>query len=199
MPWQYQSPQELVTPATRIEHYRTASAMRKQTLSNCGWLSLTDAEEIALEAQLRDRFPIRPESQPPEPYVVWDLSAVYLSSQTFDSLETDLNLNALCALRECTAPGESILAVDWQHPCFSFEPHAFPSTGDPYKWAVPFLPDGLISFFLPRDFRFGIICIPHSTICIYGKRLLDAFETNHPALLSKRMEWPLEPWPKGES
>jgi hypothetical protein len=64
---------------------------------------------------------------------------------------------------------------------------------------VPFLPDGCIPIFVPPDFRFGIVGIPHSTICVYGKDLLAAFEKSRPALFSTTMEWRRDPGPKGEA
>ncbi len=192
MPWQYQVPEHLNTAALRFEHFRNTVKLREDVLNKFSWKVLSQAEDCALEAEVRAHFPMRVNSVPPEPNVVWDVSSIYANKETFAELEVDLNMNAILALRECTAPGESIVAVDWQHPWYRFEPHAVPLTGDPYEWAVPVLPDGDVSLFFPSDFRFGIVGRPHSTICIYGKELLDAFERNRPLLFSRRIEWPLD-------
>lgn len=68
---------------------------------------------------------------------VWDVSAIYDDPESFAHLEADLAPNSLFALRACTCPGEEILAIDWHHAWYRFDPHAFPATSDLYNWQVP--------------------------------------------------------------
>lgn len=164
-----------------------------------GWRALSDGEDRSLEAQLRTRFPLLSGSLPPEPHLVWDVSAIYDNRESFDDLETDLNLQALVALRQCTKPGEELYAIDWQHDWYRFQPHAMSMNSGKDSWQIPILPDGDAYFFFPEDFRFGIIAIPHGTICLYGADLLQAFAEHPPAIFQKQIAWPRDPWPKGET
>ncbi len=199
MPWQYETPPELTTPTAKHEDYRRTMASREHALAEEGWRQVTEVDDKQLETQLRSRFPMMPGSLPPEPHVVWDVSAIYDDCKSYDGLETNLNLSTLLALRICTSPSEEVFAIDLQHPWYRFQPHAFARTGDMYYWQVPVLPNGDAHFFLPHDFRFGIIGIPHSTICIYGADLLQAFAENQPSVFTKQIAWPRDPWPKSES
>ncbi len=198
MPWQYSCPPELTSPTVRMAHFQHTSDLRTERLAQLGWQPLSDSHDRSLDSHLRKRFPLLHGSRPPEPYVVWDVSLIYEDRKSYDLLEVDLNVNALRAIRECTSADEEILAIDYQHPWYRFQPHTLPLTGDPYDWAVPILPDGLIPLFLPYDFRFGIVGIPHHTICIFGDALLQAFSRNRPVLFDKQITWPVDPWPEGE-
>ena len=100
-----------------------------------------------------------------------------------ERVEADLTRKALAALKECTRPGEEVLALDWNHPCYFFDPHA--ASRPP--WPVPVLPDGDHYIFLARDHRFGIVgnCVD-MTVCVFGPELLAAFDASRPAAFG----WP---------
>jgi hypothetical protein len=97
-----------------------------------------------------------------------------------------LTSKALAALKECTRPGEEVFALDWNHPCYFFDPHAASDAG-PDAWPVPVLPDGSHCIFLAHDHRFGIVgnCVD-MTVCVFGPALLAAFDASQPVAFG----WP---------
>lgn len=128
----------------------------------------------------------------PTPSATWDIAPVYLRGQAFqEQVEADLTAKALAALRACTRPGEELLALDLNHPCYFFEPHAG-SDAAPDPWPVPVLPDGDHYIFLARDFRFGIVgnCVD-MTMCVFGPELLAEFDASRP-LAFARPTWTAE-------
>ena len=56
------------------------------------------------------------------------------------------------------------------------------------SWRIPVLPDGDYSIFLAADFRFGIFGHPwEGTWCVFGTKLLAAFETDRPRMFSSEL------------
>ncbi len=139
------------------------------------WIELTEPEEHAVWDRFYRDFVFQPsvnsedwpgihEPAPSNTYAIPE-------SYTEDHLD-DLHAQVLGAFRACTQPEERLYALDWQHPCFWFQPHsslkrldgkreAWPPilpSGD--LWRIPILPDGDYYIFLAEDFRFGIFGHP---------------------------------------
>src|ERR1043165_6984108 len=105
-----------------------------------------------------DRYGKELENRSPQPSVTWDISPIYLRGKGYlEEMEIDLTLKTLAALQDCTRRGEELLVLDWNHPCFFFDPHGGLAGADPKSWAKPVLPNGDSCIFLAPDFRFGII------------------------------------------
>jgi hypothetical protein len=103
--------------------------------------------------------------------------------------DRDLTCKALKALQRCTDLGDELMALDWNHPCYFFDPHQGVDPADDSQWAVPVLPDGDNYLFLDRALRFGIIgnCVLR-TINVFGEALLAAFSEGPPVIF-ERTTW----------
>jgi hypothetical protein len=109
-----------------------------------------------------------------------------LGQANFEAQESDLTLKTLRALRHCTTDGERVYALDWNHPCYYFDPHAVITDATRDSWAVPVLPNGDDFYYLALDLRFGILSRFNSrTICVFGKELLNAFAQAVPLVFQK--------------
>jgi hypothetical protein len=121
---------------------------------------------------------VRPEApgiDEPAPFVTYGFGSP-LDLEAIDELH-DV---ALAAMRECTRPGERIIALDWQHQGYWFSPHAPPSD----RWPISFWPDGDYHVFLAVDFSWGAFGHPwERTICIFGEPFLAAITARKPAML----------------
>jgi hypothetical protein len=138
-------------------------------------------------------YPQRDELTTPTPSITWDISPIFLRNHEYlGSMEADLTLKTLDALKGCTPPGEEVLALDWNHPCYFFDPHAGIADARPFSWAVPVLPNGDHYIFLAQDYRFGIIgnCV-QMTVCVFGRELLAAFH-GMPHLIFMKPTWTFE-------
>jgi hypothetical protein len=133
----------------------------------------------------------RPEDWPgiaePAESVTYDIGHAYdAGAAAYRRMTNDLGAKLIKALRRCVAPGSAIQVLDWQHPCYSFEPHGefeFKSEAD---WPVPALPNGDYYIFIARDMEFGVFGHPwERTMCVFGQRLIDAFGTDKPELFTK--------------
>src|SRR5262249_38273685 len=122
----------------------------------------------------------------PEPSFTWDIGWVYDGGEeALRRLESNLNARALGALRTCTAPGEQVYALDWQHACFSFDPRGGVSSGDPEVGVVPVLPSGDHYCFMARDLRFGLIGHMDTSVCVFGEQLLAELKADPPAAFAR--------------
>lgn len=145
------------------------------------WRELPETEESQVWDRFDRRFDFDPRRRPaimePAPSTTYAIGRIYSPDQSRrHSLEVDLNLKTLDALRQCTGRQERLYALDWQHPCYSLYPHCPFAAEDVDAWKVPVLPDGDYYIFLAEDFRFGLIGHPwEQTICVFGQELLDAF------------------------
>jgi hypothetical protein len=154
-----------------------------------GWRGMSHGQmdEAWKTFEQRMESDVRGEFHTPFPATTWDISPIYLRGREhLDHTEADLTLKALSALQECTRPGEELLALDWNHPCYFFDPHGGVTDAHPSSWAVPILPNGDNYLFLAQDYRFGIIgnCVD-MTICVFGQELLAAFRDRLPLIFVK--------------
>ncbi|WP_205660729.1 DUF2716 domain-containing protein [Bacillus velezensis] len=95
-------------------------------------------------------------------------------------------LQILKALQSCTLKQEFIYALDWQHECYLFNPHA-PIDKDEFgEWLVSVIPNGDYCFFIHQDFQWGLLGDPRQqTITVFGSPLIRAIERNSPVLFQK--------------
>ncbi|MBL8793911.1 MAG: DUF2716 domain-containing protein [Planctomycetia bacterium] len=147
-----------------------------------GWVELTDAEENAAWHRFEAAFGhFGTGIREPVPSLTWNISGVYDGGEELLRwLEADLNAKALRSLTACTSLGESVYALDWQHPCFWFDPRGGVRSGDPDEWAVPVLPNGDHYVFLARDLRFGFIGHMDASVCVFGAPLLAELAADLP-------------------
>lgn len=154
-----------------------------------GWQELTDRrmDEAWNRYAAVFGYPPGRDFKTPSPSVTWDISSIYLRpAAEFTVLEADLTAKAFRALRSCTQPGERLYALDWQHPCYFFDPHHPGATVDHESWPVPVLPNGDHYIFLAPDLRFGLIgnCV-EQTICVFGQPLLDLLAGDPPRVFDR--------------
>jgi hypothetical protein len=112
-----------------------------------------------------------PAIKEPADSVTWSLAA----------LDDDLGYVKLDAMVDvvndglwaCTAPGETLLILDWQHDCFRISPHAMTAEDGP-RWPASVMPDGDYNIHLAEDFSYGTFGHPWEyTICVMGASLLE--------------------------
>ena len=117
------------------------------------------------------------------PHTVFDIShSEIISFEQFDHLITK-------AFIRCTAPGEQLYALDWQHSAFLFDPRDPEQmksiyVEDPRYFGggydaifPPYYPDGDYYFFIDEYFRFGYLSHPwRQEIWIFGENLIAEFE-----------------------
>jgi len=163
---------------------------RKGMTDTPAWQPLSRAEEEGAWARFQATFDfpwgIHP-GREPTPSITYAIGHAFerdLPSRS--ALEDDLNRKTRTAFQRCLRPGEKMYALDWQHPCFWFDPHASFDADDRRAWAVPVLPDGDFYVFLPDDCRFCLYgdCINH-TLAVYGYALIEAFAPDQPTLFSR--------------
>ncbi|MEO0479358.1 MAG: DUF2716 domain-containing protein [Planctomycetota bacterium] len=118
--------------------------------------------------------------------ITYDIGHVYGDPHRYARLTLDLCRKLVGALRRCTAAGDFVYVLDWQHPSYRFWPHEpfeFASEDD---WPIPALPNGDYYIFLARDREFGVLGHPwEKTMCTFGSALLDAIAQDLPALFDR--------------
>ncbi len=166
-----------------------------------GWDLLDDAELRRVWDRFYDDFAFRPSVYPkdfpgirePHPSITWALRRPWDGDG-----EVDLHTVFLAAFRACTPPDGFLYALDWQHPCYRFQPHDFRpqvsfqedeygrpvlSNGD--YWPVPVLPNGDYYIFLVHDFTWGVFGHPWEwTMCVFGETLLTAITQHLPQMFA---------------
>jgi hypothetical protein len=148
-----------------------------------GWQEIPRAEEPAISAAWVAH--LEPENgavRVPRPYRCWRHVAVTELGEQAEAVEADFTLKLLAAFRRCTRPGERLLAMDWQHSCYYFDPSAGITTARREEWAMPILPDGDSYNFVAPDFRFGSLTGWHRnwSVKLFGADLLTAFASDLP-------------------
>ena len=127
-----------------------------------------------------------------EPYVVFDIhGAENAGWQDSDKMIAETFVR-------CTAPGERLYALDWQHSAFLFDPRIPEEQKSIYLGENPYLPghglyahfpgyypDGDYYFFIEEHFRFGYLSHPwREEVWIFGSRLIAEFES-----IYKQLGW----------
>ncbi|GHF85694.1 hypothetical protein GCM10018790_73950 [Kitasatospora xanthocidica] len=85
-------------------------------------------------------------------------------------------------LTKCSAPAESLWALDWQHTCYRLRP----DLRGKEQWPLSPYPDGDYYIYLADDLRFGTFGHPwEHTLCVFGAELLDEIEEKVGELLQR--------------
>jgi hypothetical protein len=118
-----------------------------------------------------------PSIREPSPSITFKFEYPISSEEVLD----DLDNKTLSALVSIVEEGKTLYVLDWQHDCYWFRPHL------PFReWRIPVLPNGDYYIFLAEDFSFGLFGHPwEQTICVWGEKLLTAFEKNKPVLFDR--------------
>ncbi|QBG58399.1 hypothetical protein D2M30_4100 [Bacillus amyloliquefaciens] len=124
--------------------------------------------------------------KPPKPFQVFNVSQGFNDEKGNISFLEDAEVQILKAFQSCTLKQEFIYALDWQHECYLFNPHA-PIDKDEFgEWLVPVIPNGDYCFFIHQDFQWGLSGDPRQqTITVFGSTLIRAIERNAPVLFQK--------------
>ncbi len=94
--------------------------------------------------------------------------------------ESNLHAKMLAAFRETTPADSMLYALDWQHRCYRFRPHA-----DFDVWMIPVWPDAEYTIFLAPDLSFGTFGHPWEwTLCVFGHGLLTVLDRDPPEVLN---------------
>ena len=133
------------------------------------WTELSQAEYDDVWTRFERVFAFRPDTRPeggpgilePTP------SRTYRFEYPVHPLdESDLRESALRAFERCVPRSQRMYALDWNHACYWFDPHA----ASAQDWFHPVFPNGDYYIFLARDFSWGLFGHPwEQTICIFGE------------------------------
>lgn len=87
---------------------------------------------------------------------------------------------------ECTKENEYVLALDWQHRRYYFNPRIESIRDEFGEWPVPIFPNGDYYFFIQKEFKWGFLGHPwEKSISIFGEELIQSIEQKKPKLLKK--------------
>jgi hypothetical protein len=165
-----------------------------ETVLPKGWVELDVLRNDAAWAFVYDVLKFRPSISPaswpgilePIDSETYSVGHVYGEPERYRTLALDLSERLVDALRSCCHDGEHILALDWQHSCYRFNPTSAFKYRSELDWPIPALPNGDYYIFLACDFRFGWFGHPwEQTICIFGERFLAALAIRPPALFDR--------------
>lgn len=146
------------------------------------WRELGDAEHTsawdAFSARHSFRPGVRTREHPgiaePANSLTLDLGPVFAQpGPRFAAAEEAINAEALRAFDDVFGATE-LLALDWQHPGYTFRPDLFALALN-RDWRVPIFPNGDYSAFFASDFRAGTFGHPwERSLCIIGDELIEA-------------------------
>ena len=81
---------------------------------------------------------------------------------------------------------ESILALDWQHDCYLYNPHSGFNYTRYDDWPIEPYPNGDYYIFLTSDLTNGFFGHPwEKTICVFGEKFLKALNENNCSVLTE--------------
>lgn len=152
-------------------------------MSTWAELSAPESEDVWVRftAAFQFRPSVSPEDWPtfrlPTPFVTWSIDSTWTWT---DEALTQTSRDALAAFSSALPPGQRMYALDWQHPCWSFDPHA-----QFERWEVPVIPNRDYCLFLAPQLEWGWLGHPwEKSISIFGEPLLGVVSANVPALFT---------------
>jgi hypothetical protein len=147
-----------------------------------GWQEIPKGDEPAIKAAWIAHLQPAVEVVVPKPCRFWQRISVADLGERAPEIEADFTLKVLAAFRRCARPGERLLAIDWQHPWYYFDPHADITAATRDEWAMPVLPDGDSYNYVAPDFRFGSLTDwdQNWSVSLFGAELLAAFAADPP-------------------
>ncbi|MEV0413594.1 DUF2716 domain-containing protein [Streptomyces sp. NPDC050448] len=146
---------------------------------------LAGSDEDVLWDRLRSEFGFRtkvvdmPGFAAPGPSATWPLG------DPEEELTDALDGIVLRGLTAVTPAGEQVCWLDWQHPCYAFDPHRVGGPGEPECPGQAY-PDGDFYLYVDPGLRFGTFGHPwEHTLTVFGGGLLGAVEAGLTALLGE--------------
>ena len=111
----------------------------------------------------------------PADSVTWSIGHVYASHSRQLRLGFELTSAVHDALREIVPEDSFVYALNWQHSCYRFSPHADFVYFHEDDWPIPVFPGGDYYLFLDPRLRWGLLGHPwEQTMCAFGTPLIDA-------------------------
>lgn len=147
-----------------------------------GWEGIPQSDETAIKAAWIANLEPAVGVNVPGPSRRWKHISTRELGECADELEAEFTMKILAAFRRCTQPGERLLAIDWQHSWYYFNPHAPISVATRDEWAMPVLPDIDSYNYVAADFRFGVLTGYDEcwSLSLFGIELLAAFASDPP-------------------
>ena len=162
--------------------YETCMERVRENWRSLGWEEIPRTDEAAITAAWTAHLECDIGVTVPTPSRRWKHVSTRELGERADEIEADFTLKILAAFRCCTQPGERLLAIDWLHSWYYFDPHARISAATRDEWAMPVLPDIESYNYIAADFRFGVLTEYNEcwSLSLFGADLLAAFEANPP-------------------
>ncbi len=150
------------------------------------WRTIPEDEFNSIWDRFYSTFSFRPSvtSFPgisePAPSVTYSIATAFASPGDPDQITDDLDDAALRVLSAIAEPLGRVIALDWQHECFYFEPSHYDG-----RWEISTFPNGDYYIFISEDLTDGWFGHPwEQTICVFGKRAISSLELGLPRLFS---------------
>ena len=135
-----------------------------------------------------EQLQFKPHSEPtiqlPSPFETKSIEE-FFDKGFQESLYDNLHGKMKAVFQEITTEGERMMALNWQHDCYSFDPR-LPFEKDEFdEWLISVFPNGDHIFFLTQDFQNiyygnGI----RKVISMSGSKLLEAISRHEPLMFS---------------
>ena len=106
----------------------------------------------------------------PKGSITWSVAPLFdESAERFVDAEIELARKLASAADKVRGSDPFLIALDWQHPGYRFEPEMAQPPSRDCSWPIPVLPDGDYYLYLAADLRFGWLTHPwEQTVCCYG-------------------------------
>ncbi|MEP4051912.1 MAG: DUF2716 domain-containing protein [Litorimonas sp.] len=159
-------------------------------LAKPGWSKLENDDGVW--ENFSKIFKFRPSTQAkdwpgivePKPSRTFSISHIY--GPNFDKLTKELSLFYSACFANIIPVGQTINVLDWQHPCFAFDPHAGFKFQSMEEWPIPPLPNGDYYIFMTEDLSGGFFGHPwEQTICVMGETFVSHLENAPHDVFSK--------------
>jgi hypothetical protein len=150
------------------------------------WSPIPKPEYDAIWDRFEAKFRFRPSVsdfpaiKEPVPSRTYSIAAAFSDSSPTGYLTEDIDDAALRVCSAIAAPAGRVIALDWQHECYYFDPSCYDGTQ-----RIPFFPDGDYHIFLSEDKNDGWFGHPwEPTICVFGTRAVSILELGLPRLFT---------------
>ncbi len=122
----------------------------------------------------------------PSPCNCFDISDYYDDSFS-DKIYEDLENSALSWFNRIWNTNR-MLALNWQHDCFSFTLDLPFEKNEFDEWLVPLFPNGDYIFYLTSDFKNGLFADGiNLSLSFFGREMVQAVEIKKAKILTKRI------------
>lgn len=157
------------------------------------WIKINEKEENEIWDKIYNDLKFKPSVHPNDwpslqisaPYMKYDVSDIYKDNK-YEELYKDLEEKMENIFVECTKENEYVLALDWQHQCYYFNPRIESIRDEFGEWPVPIFPNGDYYFFIQKEFKWGFLGHPwEKSISIFGEELIQSIEQKKPKLFKK--------------